>query len=163
MSAFGGDDVDTLALMFDKLQYIFRGYDSYIQTFTETCQFYKDGKLSEREYYNAMTDTVLKYSALEFLGLKAMFEIKKALNRMNKPSSARSSVPGLVSGNVTGQPISGPQNSVASFVSAKSLPGRDEVIQKMSENQRKCKSCDKPLSNTAKFCTFCGTKIQGQS
>lgn len=81
MSAFGGDDIDTLALMFDKLQYIFRGYDSYIQTFTETCDAYKQGRLSEREYYGTMTDAVLKYSALEFLGLKAMFEIKKAIKQ----------------------------------------------------------------------------------
>ena len=70
MMAFGGDDVDTLALMFDKLQYIFRGYDSYIETFTQMCALYKQGKLSEREYYHSITDAVLKYSALEFLGLK---------------------------------------------------------------------------------------------
>ena len=80
---FGGDDVDTLALMFDKLQYIFRGYDQYIQAFTEMQGLYKQGKIAERDYYYGMTDAVLKYSALEFLGLKAMFEIKKALNRMN--------------------------------------------------------------------------------
>ena len=96
MSAFGGDDVDTLALMFDKLQYIFRGYDAYVQAFTEMHSLYKQGKLSEREYYHGMTDAVLKYSALEFLGLKSMFEIKKALNRMNKPSSG-TSMSGLAS------------------------------------------------------------------
>src|SRR5512135_2640278 len=107
MMAFGGDDVDTLALMFDKLQYIFRGYDSYIETFTQMQGLYKEGKLSEREYYHTMTDAVLKYSALEFLGLKAMFEIKKALNRMNNPSSVTSSIPVMVSGN-----MSGPQNSI---------------------------------------------------
>lgn len=159
MSAFGGDDIDTLALMFDKLQYIFRGYDSYIQTFTETCQLYKEGKLAEREYYHIMTDAVLKYSALEFLGLKAMFEIKKALNRMNNPSSARSTVSGLMSGNVMGQPISGPQNSLASFISAKSLPDRDEMTQQASGDGKKCTSCNKIMPNVAKFCTTCGNKM----
>jgi hypothetical protein len=156
MSAFGGDDVDTLALMFDKLQYIFRGYDSYIQTFTETGQLYKEGRLSEREYYVSMTDAVLKYSALEFLGLKAMFEIKKALNRMNKPSATRQSISGLMSVGGMGQPTSGPQNSLASFISAKSLPGRDEFT-KVSE--KKCISCGRTLSSTAKFCTSCGNKV----
>lgn len=159
MSAFGGDDIDTLALMFDKLQYIFRGYDSYIQTFTEACQLYKEGKLPEREYYHAMTDAVFKYSALEFLGLKAMFEIKKALNRMNNPSSARSSILGIMSGNIMGQPMSGPQNALASFINAKSLPGRDELIQEASGNGKKCTSCGKTVSNVAKFCTTCGNKI----
>ena len=156
MAAFGGDDVDTLALMFDKLQYIFRGYDSYIQAFTEMHALYKQGKLPEREYYHGMTDAVLKYSALEFLGLKAMFEIKKALNRMNNPSSARTSIPGLTSGNVGGQ--SGPQNSIASFISAKSLPDRD-VVQKTTGNEKHCSSCGKMTRSETKFCRNCGNKF----
>ncbi|MDH2908258.1 MAG: hypothetical protein PXX83_09215 [Candidatus Nitrosotalea sp.] len=157
MSAFGGDDVDTLALMFDKLQYIFRSYDAYIQAFTEIYSLYKQGELSEREYYNGMTDAVLKYSALEFLGLKSMFEIKKALNRMNKSSSGRTSVSGLASGNVMGQ--SGPQNSIASFISAKSLPGRDDMIQKLSGDEKPCTSCGKLSKITTKFCRDCGNKF----
>ena len=156
MAAFGGDDVDTLALMFDKLQYIFRGYDSYIQAFTEMQTLYKQGKLSEREYYHGMTDAVLKYSALEFLGLKSMFEIKKALNRMNKPFTTGTSVPVLTSGNATGQ--SGPQNSIASFINAKSLPSRDGVIQ-TSENEKHCPSCGKRVHATTKFCRDCGNKF----
>jgi hypothetical protein len=153
---FGGDDVDTLALMFDKLQYIFRGYDQYIQAFTEMQELYKQGKLAERDYYYGMTDAVLKYSALEFLGLKAMVEIKKALNRMNNPS-IKSSASGLASGNVSGKSTSGPQNSIASFISAKSLPGRDEIAN-ISGNRKKCISCGKTVSNMAKFCTTCGNK-----
>ena len=155
---FGGDDVDTLVLMFDKLQYIFRGYDPYIQAFAEMCELYKQGKLSERDYYYGITDAVLKYSALDFLGLKAMFEIKKALNRMNNPLSTRSSTPGLVTGNMSGQPTTGPQNSVASFISAKSLPSRNEVG-KVSENEKKCVLCGKIMSKMAKFCTTCGNKM----
>jgi hypothetical protein len=154
MSAFGGDDVDTLALMFDKLQYIFRGYDAYIQAFTEMHSLYKQGKLSEREYYHGMTDAVLKYSALEFLGLKSMFEIKKALNRMNKPSSG-TSTPGLASGRVSG-PIG--SQSVASFISAKTLPGRDELMQKTS-NDKSCPSCGKSSPAPTKFCRICGNKF----
>jgi hypothetical protein len=152
---FGGDDVDTLALMFDKLQYIFRGYDQYIQAFTEMQELYKQGKLAERDYYYGMTDAVFKYSALEFLGLKAMFEIKKALNRMNNASTTPQSTPGLASAKLQ----SGPQNSVASFISAKSLPGRDEITNVASGNEQKCTSCGKTVPNVAKFCTTCGNKM----
>lgn len=150
---FGGDDVDTLALMFDKLQYIFRGYDQYISAFTEMQELYKQGNLAERDYYYGMTDAVLKYSALEFLGLKAMFEIKKALNRMNNASSQPSI--GLASGKIQ----SGPQNSISSFISAKTLPGRDEVMNTMSDTGNKCTSCGKTVSSVAKFCTSCGNKM----
>ena len=150
---FGGDDVDTLALMFDKLQYIFRGYDQYISAFTEMQELYKQGKLAERDYYYGITDAVLKYSALEFLGLKAMFEIKKALNRMNNASSQPSI--GLISGKIQ----SGPQNTISSFISAKTLPGRDEVMNTMSDTGNKCTSCGKTVSSVAKFCTSCGNKM----
>ena len=154
---FGGDDVDTLALMFDKLQYIFRGYDPYIQAFAEMCELYKQGKISERDYYYGITDAVLKYSALDFLGLKAMFEIKKALNRMNNPS--RTSTQGLVTGNVSGQATTGPQNSVASFISDKSLPNRDEVVKQITGDEKRCAACGKIMSKVAKFCTTCGSKM----
>ena len=150
---FGGDDVDTLALMFDKLQYIFRGYDQYISAFTEMQNLYKQGNLAERDYYYGMTDAVLKYSALEFLGLKAMFEIKKALNRMNNASSTHTT------GVPSGKTSSGPQNTVASFISAKTLPGRDELVNTMYATGNKCTSCGKTVSNTAKFCTTCGSKM----
>ncbi len=150
---FGGDDVDTLALMFDKLQYIFRGYDQYISAFTEMQGLYKQGKLAERDYYYGMTDAVLKYSALEFLGLKAMFEIKKALNRMNNAS------PTPATGRSSGNASSGTQNTVASFISAKTLPGRDELVSAMSGTGKKCISCGKTVSSVAKFCTTCGNKM----
>jgi hypothetical protein len=113
--------------------------------------------LSEREYYHGMTDAVLKYSALEFLGLKAMFEIKKALNRMNNPSSTRTSIPGLASGNLGGQ--SGPQNSIASFISAKSLPGRDQVGEKITGNEKHCTSCGNMTPSETKICRNCGNKF----
>lgn len=76
---------------------------------------------------------------------------------MSNPAAARQSIPGLMSGNVMGQPASGPQNSLASFVSAKSLPGREEFTEKRPE--KKCISCGKTLSGAAKFCTSCGNKM----
>jgi hypothetical protein len=158
MAAFGGDDVDTLALIFDKLQYIFRGYDSYIQTFTEMHTLYKQKKLSEREYYHGMTDAILKYSALEFLGLKALFEIKKSINRMNNPSSRPLSTQ-VLSENGTPASHYGTPNSLSSFISEKSLPSRDEVMQKLSGNKKVCTFCGKIISLGTKYCTTCGKKI----
>ena len=156
--AFGGD-VDTLALMFDKLQYIFRGYDSYAQSFKEMHALYKQASLSEREFYHGITDAVLKYSALEFLALKAMFEIKKSLNRKINPSILTSNASALLSGNLTGQTISAPQNSIASFITAKILPGRDEFMQQEPSFENKCSSCGKMVSLLAKFCKTCGKKV----
>jgi hypothetical protein len=156
--AFGGD-VDTLALMFDKLQYIFRGFDPYIQSFAEMHELYKQGKLSEREFYHSITDSVFKYSALEFLGLKALFEIKKSLNRMNNTSSVPLMSTGLISENLMGETSSRHPNSLSSFITAKSLPSRDGLMQKVSANEKRCASCGKTIPLMAKYCTICGNKI----
>lgn len=156
--AFGGD-VDTLALIFDKLQYIFRGYDPYIQSFSEMKALYKQGKLSEGEYHHGITDAVLKYSALEFLGLKAMFEIKKTFNRMNYPSDETLVNTGLISENGMGEKSSKLTNSLSSYIAAKSLPSRDELTKKAFGNEMRCSSCGKTVSLMAKYCTKCGNKI----
>ena len=64
----------------------------------------------------------------------------------------------MTSGNVMGQPMSGPSNSLASFISAKSLPGRDELVQKIFQNEKRCTSCGTSVSSMAKFCSSCGNK-----
>ena len=76
---------------------------------------------------------------------------------MNNSSSSRTSTPGLASGGVGGQ--SGPQNSIASFISAKNLPGRDDLTQKTTGNVKHCPSCGKLAQAETKFCRNCGNKF----
>ncbi len=78
--AFGGD-VDTLALTFDKLQYIFRGYDQIRESFVAAHSSFKAGNMSEAEFFSHIEVGVMRFSALEFLALKAVFEIRKATAR----------------------------------------------------------------------------------
>ena len=156
--AFGGD-IDTLNLLNDKMQYIFSGYDSYIKSYEETCALFKQGRVPEREYFEKVSDAVLKYSALGFLSIKVLFEIKKTLDKMvlgvtNLPISSEST-PGV--SEISS--MSYPQHSIASFMVAKNLPNLREPVVKPQIGTKHCSSCLKLVNEDAKFCKNCGANF----
>lgn len=146
--AFGGD-VDTLSLTFDKLQYIFRGYDQIRESFLEQVKAHKNGAFSDTDYYWAVEDSVRKFSALEFLAIKAIFEIKKASDR----GTGVVKMDEIMSPSGQGTQA-GP--SIASFISAGTLP-RAEIYGK-KQDQHTCKACGRGLRPNATFCSSCGSK-----
>ena len=72
-------EVDTLNLLTDKLNNLFEESQGYYESFLDTNNMYKEGKLTEREFFQKLGDYVVAYSALEFLSIKVIFEIKKPL------------------------------------------------------------------------------------
>src|SRR5579863_4733682 len=78
--SFGGD-VDTLSLTFDKLRYIFNGYDAIRDSFLEINTLYIQGNIIDYEFFSKIQESVMRFSALEFLAIKSIFEIKKSLYR----------------------------------------------------------------------------------
>src|ERR1700752_4701491 len=75
-------DIDTLNLLFDKLQNLLNDTQGYYESFLDTNTMYKQGKLSEKEFFEKLGDYVVAYSALEFLAVKVIFEIKKSLDKV---------------------------------------------------------------------------------
>jgi len=156
--AFGGD-IDTLNLLYDKMQYIFSGYDSYIKSYEEIHTLFKQGSVPDREFFEKVSDAVLKYSALGFLSIKVLFEIKKALDKImpgvtNLPISTEST-PGL--SEISSMSYS--QHSIASFVVAKNLPNLREPLVRPQIGTKHCSACRKLVNEDAKFCKNCGVNI----
>lgn len=147
--SFGGD-VDTLNLLFDKLQYIFNGYGIIRDSLVEANDLYKQGKMSNKEFFERVHESINRFSALEFLLIKATFEIKKTLDR----SSGKSSKAEIPTVN-----LSPPSNSLASFITAKNLPSPDANILPQKD-KKTCSHCGMPIKRLSKFCTSCGNKIQ---
>ena len=139
-------DVDTLTLTFDKLRYISGGYDQYNEAFAQLIALYKDGKITDQEYFSTMIDSVLKYSALEFLAIKSIFEIKKTVYR-NDPSNIASTP------NVS-EESSQQSRSLSSFFVAKNLPPKS--VSDAKSNGISCQKCGLSTKKSAKFCTNCG-------
>ena len=150
--AFG--DVDTLNLLFDKLQYIFSGYNIIRDSFLEIFDQYKQGKISDREFFEKLYEGINRFSALEFLSIKAIFEIKKTLNR-----SERISKKGFRSSsdqNLSSSP------SITSFITQRTLPQAKSFMETSQMEGMTCPNCGFSTKKGAAFCTHCGIKLNRQ-
>jgi len=175
--SFGGD-VDTLNLLFDKLQNLLNDTQGYYESFLDANTSYKHGKLSEREFFAKLGDYVVAYSALEFLAVKVIFELKKSLDKFAGSHAPGTTMSGTMPSGIgfgdshatqvtaATLPGAGRPPSIISAASAFSTPGvlptpDPTLLQKETlASSSACSSCGSQVKSTAKFCTKCGNKIQ---
>ncbi len=170
-------EVDTLNMLFDKLQNLFDESQGYYESFLDTNNMYKKGQLSDKEFFQKLGDYVVAYSALEFLAIKVLFEMKKSMGSGTGSTQSPGLMPGM--GNPGGMaggtgmppragtadnPVGGPPGIVSaqeSFGDVGTLPTPDQrlVAQTATTSSGNgCSSCGAELRPNAKFCTKCGTK-----
>ncbi len=164
-------EVDTLNMLFDKLQSLFDDSQGYYESFLDTNNMYKKGLLTDKEFFQKLGDYVVAYSALEFLAIKVIFELKKSRGS----SSGNTQSPGLMPG--MGQPgmgmprsgsaqnpVGGPPGIVSAqqvFGDVGTLPSPDPALmprRTVVSSGNGCTSCGASLRPNTKFCTKCGTK-----
>jgi len=168
-------EVDTLNMLFDKLESLFDESQGYYESFLDTNNMYKQGKLGDKEFFQRLGDYVVAYSALEFLSIKVMFEIRKSL----KTGSGNTQSPGLMPGmgqpgmgqpggvpprvGTAENPVGGPPGIVSAqqgFADPGTLPSPDpSLVPRQTISTNGCSSCGAPLKPNSKFCTKCGNKI----
>ena len=167
-------DVDTLNLLFDKLQGLLNDSQGYYESFLDANTLYKQGKLSEKEFFEKLGDYVVAYSALEFLAVKVIFELKKTLDKIAGGSASGKAMGSAVGTGGFGmtQPSQTmaphPQMpghppsiiSAAAFSAAGALPTPDPSLLPSKTTGPTCKSCGGSIRPNAKFCTKCGNKVQ---
>ena len=164
-------EVDTLNMLFDKLQSLFDDSQGYYESFLDTNNMYKKGLLSDKEFFQKLGDYVVAYSALEFLAIKVIFELKKSRGSGSGNTQSPGLMPGMGQpGMMSGMPRSGTaQNPVGGppgIVSAQqafgdvgTLPSPDPALMpRRNIPSGGCTSCGASLRPNAKFCTKCGTK-----
>ena len=170
-------EVDTLNLLSDKLNNLFDESQYYYESFLDANNLFKQGKLTEKEFFQKLGDYVVAYSALEFLSIKVIFELKKSIDKLSggsAPGGTQSpglmpgmGTPGMMPGGMpatrpgTAQnPVGGPASVISAgggFSDAGTLPTPDpSLVPKQSGG--KCSSCGSDLRPNAKFCTSCGNK-----
>ncbi len=170
--SFGGD-VDTLNLLFEKLSNLLNDTQGYYESFLDTNAMYKQGKLSEKEFFEKLGDYVVAYSALEFLAVKVIFELKKSLDKIGGQThgTMSGSMPGIgmstQASHVTAAtlPGAGRPPSIISATTAFSTPGvlptpDPSLLPKQNTSGPACSTCGSPIKTSAKFCTKCGNKVQ---
>ncbi|RDJ32247.1 MAG: zinc ribbon domain-containing protein [Crenarchaeota archaeon] len=178
-------EVDTLNLLTEKLENLFNDSQGYYESFLDANNLYKNGKLSDSEFFQKLGDYVVAYSALEFLSIKVILELKKSIDRIaggKAPGGTQSPglMPGMGSGMMGGGMAGGmaaanqarvgtagnPAGAPPSIVSAKqgfgdigTLPSPDPSLVSRPKGPA-CSACGAQLRPNAKFCTKCGTKAQ---
>ena len=164
-------DVDTLNLLFDKLQNLLNDTQGFYESFLDANNLYKQGKLSEKEFFQKLGDYVVAYSSLEFLSVKVIFELKKKLDKIaGGQTTGTTTVPSMMPPGMGPQassatlPGSGRPPSIISAESAFSTPGTlptpdPALLPRASAAENMCSSCGSAVKANAKFCTKCGNKI----
>ena len=171
-------EVDTLGMLFDKLQSLFDESQGYYESFLDTNNMYKAGKISDKAFFQKLGDYTVAYSALEFLAIKVIFELKKSVgsgggNTQSPGLMPGMGQPGMMAGGMGQQPRSGTaENPVGGgppgIVSAQeafgdvgTLPSPDPSLmprQTAPQNPNGCSSCGAELRANSKFCTKCGAR-----
>lgn len=175
-------EVDTLNMLFDKLQSLFDESQGYYESFLDTNNMYKKGQLSDKEFFQKLGDYVVAYSALEFLAIKVIFELKKSIgtgsgNTQSPGLMPGMGNPGMMAGGMAGgmgmppragtaqNPVGGPPGIVSAqeaFGEVGTLPSPDPSLMPRREtvapSGNGCSACGAELRPNAKFCTKCGTK-----
>lgn len=173
--SFGGE-VDTLNLLFEKLENLLNDTQGYYESFLDANTMFKQGKLSEKEFFEKLGDYVVAYSALEFLSVKVIFELKKSLDKSTSVQARGTTKVGYTPSGM-GQdaskvmaatmPGAGRPPSIVSAATSFSTPGvlptpDPDLLPKetSSAGSITCSKCSSPVKSGAKFCVKCGNKIQ---
>ena len=178
-------EIDTYNLTFEKLQTLFAETQGYYESFLDANNLYKSGQMSDKEFFQKLGDYTASYSALLFLGVNSLMELKKALDQVSRGGGGGTGAthsPGLMPG--MGQPgmgqpgvmpsapprgsaqnpVGGPPSvmgappSASSFNEPGTLPTPDPRLLPPKQSGGNCTSCGAELRPGAKFCTKCGSK-----
>lgn len=157
-------EVDTLNMLFEKLDALLTDSQGYYEAFLDINNMYKQGKVSDKEFFQKLGDYVVAYSALEFLAVKVLFEVRKSLGTGRGHTQSPGLMPGMGQpdaarmGTAT-NPVGGPPGIVSaaeSFSKPGTLPTPDPAL---VPGQPRCSSCGAEIKPNAKFCTYCGAPL----
>lgn len=123
MSSFG---VDTLGGLTEKLKQLINDTQNAYETLIDSTQRYKQGKMNEKEYFSSIGKYLIASSAMNFLAIKVILEIKSAIDKgkllknptggiadpnSNTSSSVGFGIGGFVGGGGGGGSVGGLENS----------------------------------------------------
>ena len=148
--------VDTLGGLSEKLKQLSGDVQSMYESFLDATQLYKQGKMGEKEYFAKMGEYLVATSAMNFLAIRVIFEIKGA---MEKGSSIKTPTGGVAAPQ--------PQQAgfgVGGFVDAGGQAGYTLPSPQPQQQEPTFKPVDIELPRkTTKSCIICGATIPAQA
>ena len=170
--------VDTLGALTEKLKQLINDTQDRYESFIDSTQLYKQGKVNEKEYFSKIGEYLVATSAMNFLAIRVILEMKST---MEKGSSLKNPTGGLASSSSTRQAdfgisgfIGGTESNEGRGYTMPSLqPAEQEeptfkpvdiVIERPSKmsvdkttlTTKNCIVCESVIPKQAKFCSKCG-------
>ena len=154
--------VDTLGGLSEKLKQLSGDTQNMYESFLDATQLYKQGKMSEKEYFAKIGDYLVATSALSFLAIRVIFEIKGA---MEKGTSIKNPTGGVaepapqqagfgLGGFVNAGGTAGPGYTLPSPQAEPTFKPVDIELPK--KTTKSCIICGATIPAQAKFCSKCG-------
>ena len=155
MMPFG---VDVLGTLNEKLKQLANEAKDHHSSFTDLTKVYREEKINEKDFFNKILNYVVTTSALTFLTVRVILELRSALEKGTtiKDIAGASSASGWQTG---GFGISSFISSVGNVGQEHTLPAprnEDMSLPSTITPSRTCKECGTVLPIQAKFCSKCG-------
>lgn len=167
--------VDAVGGLVEKLKQLNNDTQNHYESFIDSTQLYKKGKIGEKEYFARIGDYLIASSALNLLAVRVIIELKTAVDKGSviKSPTGGSTIPSSpqpsfgIGGFVdTGGQISGGKNESYDLP----MPQEDlippvlkpidmEIKKPKTTSQpliKNCPNCNASLPVKAKFCNKCG-------
>jgi ribosomal protein L40E len=167
--------VDTLGGLTEKLKQLIDDTQNLYESFIDANQLYKQGKMGDKEFFIKIGEYLISSSALSFLAVRVIFEIKNAMEKgtpIKSPTAGTSSSPsapqaGFGIGGFVG--TGGTVGSAAASGNEYTLPSPQEPTFKpvdielpkprassTTTTTKNCIACNASIPAHAKFCSKCG-------
>ena len=165
--------VDTLGGLAEKLKQLINDTQNLYEAFIDANQLYKQGKMGDKEFFNNIGEYLISTSALNFLAVRVILEIK---NAMDKGTSIKSPTGGSSSAPQAGFGIGGFVGTGGTVGPAGAGGGNDYALPLPQEptfkpvdielpkprassttiTTKNCVACNASIPARAKFCNKCG-------
>ena len=174
--------VDVLGTLTEKLKQQINDTQDKYESFIDATHVYEQGKMNEKEYFAKMHEYLVSTSALDFLAIRVILEIKSAIDKntlmknatggmVSSPSSPQAGfgiagfvgTGGAVGGGGEKYVMPAPKQQEPTFKPEDIEPERrsseSSGKEKMTTITKNCIFCGSEIPKQAKFCSKCG-KLQ---
>ena len=155
--------MDNLGDLIEKLRHMINDIQDQYESFIDSNQLYKQGKVNEREFFASVGNYLVAMSAMNFLAIQVILEIKSAIEKKKSSNVERDHDSSVAT---TGKPIGTQQytlpkpqplqqqNPIESLI-PETRPASIDKSEAMPVGKN-CIICGAVIAKKAKFCTKCG-------
>jgi hypothetical protein len=165
---------DTLNVVTEKLRNTINEIQDRYESFIDSNQLYKQGKINEREFFASIGDYLIASSAMNFIAVQAIFEMRSVLQQKSSstkqagnvgPSSSSTSLHGTTGNSKFTEESQMPRTDQFTMpkpqqqvLSTMETPARRKSTDsgQSARTMKDCLVCGKTIPEQAKFCTRCG-------